>query len=119
MDEHVSNMTITGEEILETERLTRGQNKNKHWFDKRKQLLTASNFGKAAKTKVEPSKKIKAMLYANFTTEAVQYDIESKEKAVALYIREMTEEGITVKVEEVGLLQSKEKQMDLRFNRAQ
>jgi len=55
VDEHVSNMTITEEEILETERLTRGQNKNKHWFDKRKQLLTASNFGKASKTKVEPS----------------------------------------------------------------
>ncbi|XP_078372649.1 uncharacterized protein LOC144656291 [Oculina patagonica] len=109
VDEHVSNMTITEEEILETERLTRGQNKNQHWFDKRKQLLTASNFGKAAKTKVEPSKKIKAMLYANFTTEAVQYGIESEEKAAALYIREMAKEGVTVKVEEVGLLQSKEK----------
>ena len=53
------------------------------------------------------------MLYANFTTEAVQYDIESKEKAAALYIRGMAKEEITVKVEEVGLLQSKEKQMDL------
>ena len=31
VDEHVSNMTITEEEILETEGLTRGQNKNKHW----------------------------------------------------------------------------------------
>ena len=53
VDEHISNMTITDEEICETERLTRGQNKNQLWFDKQRSLLTASNFGKAAKTKVE------------------------------------------------------------------
>ena len=108
VDEHIFNMTVTDEEIRETERLTRGQNKNQLWFDKRKSLLTASNFGKAAKTKVEPSKKLKAMLYANFTTEAVQYGIESEEKAVVIYIKDMSEKGITVKVDEVGLLQSKE-----------
>ena len=109
VDEHISNMTVTDEEIRETERLTRGQNKNQLWFDKRRSLLTASNFGKAAKTKVEPSKKLKAMLYAIFTTEAVQYGIESEEKAVAIYIKDMLEKGITVKVDEVGLLQSKQK----------
>ena len=108
VDEHIFNMTVTDEEIRETERLTRGQNKNSLWFDKRKSLLTASNFGKAAKTKVEPSKKLKAMLYANFTTEAVQYGIESEERAVVIYIKDMSEKGITVKVDEVGLLQSKE-----------
>ena len=109
VDEHVSNMTVSDEEISETERLTRGQNKNQLWFDKRRSLLTASNFGKASKTKVEPSKKLKSMLYTKFTTEAVQYGIESEEKAVALYIEEMAGKGITVKVDEVGLLQSKEK----------
>ena len=109
VDEHVSSLTVTGEEIENTERLTRGQNKYEFWYEKRKKLLTASNFGKAAKTKVEPSKKIKAMPYTNFTTEALQYGIESEEKAVALYIREMQSEGINVKVEDVGLLMSKEK----------
>ena len=79
------------------------------WIEKRKSLLTASNFGKAAKTKVEPTKKLKAMLYSNFTTEAVQYGLESKAKAIALYVKEMEQEGITVKVDEVGLLQSKDK----------
>ena len=108
VDEHVSNMTVTDEEIRETERLTRGQNKNQLWFDKRKSVLTASNFGKAIKTKVEPSKKIKAMLYSKFTTEAVQYGIESEGKAVALYIKEMEREGVSVKVDEVGLLLSKD-----------
>ena len=31
------------------------------------------------------------MFYANFVTEAVQYGIESEEKAVALYKKEMKE----------------------------
>ena len=71
IDEHVSSLTITPEEIKETERLTKGQSRNKFWFEKRKTVLTASNFGNVAKTKVEPSKKLKAILYSNFTTEAV------------------------------------------------
>ena len=79
------------------------------WFEKRKSILTASNFGKAAKTKVEPSNKLKAMLYSNFTTEAVQYGIESEEKAVNLYLREMQQQGFNLKVDEVGLLVSKKK----------
>ena len=43
------------------------------------------------------------MLYANFVKEAVQYGIESEEKAVALYIKEIQQEGISVEVEEVRL----------------
>ena len=38
-----------------------------------------------------------------FTTEAVQYGMESEDKAVGLYIKEMQQEGITVEVKEVGL----------------
>ena len=109
IDEHVTSLTITPEEIQETERLTRGQSKNDFWFEKRKTVLTASNFGNAAKTKVEPSNKIKAILYGNFTTEAVQYGIESEEKAVNLFIKEMGQDGIRVKVEETGLSLSKDK----------
>lgn len=71
--------------------------------------LTASNFGKVAKTKVEPSNKLKAMLYSNFTTEAVQYSIESEERAVKPYLREMQQQGFNLKVEEVGLLVSRRK----------
>ena len=109
MDEHASGLTITDEEIQETERSTRGQSANNLWFDRRKTVLTASNFGKAAKTKVEPSNKVKAILYSNFTTESVQYGIESEPKAVDLFVSQMNKEGIAVKVEEVGLLISKEK----------
>ncbi|XP_027053200.1 uncharacterized protein LOC113680374, partial [Pocillopora damicornis] len=60
IDEHVSSLTITLVEIQETERLTRGQAKNNLWFEKRRTVLTASNFGNAAKTRVEPSNKLKA-----------------------------------------------------------
>ena len=49
------------------------------------------------------------MLYANFVTEAAQYEIESEEKAVALFMKEMQQEGISVEVEEVGLLLSQKK----------
>ena len=52
------------------------------------------------------------MLYANFVKEAVQYGIESEEKAVALYIKEIQQEGISVEVEEVRLLLSQKKASD-------
>ena len=109
IDEHVSSLTITLEEIKETERLTRGQARNNLWFEKRKTVLTASNFGNAAKTKVEPSNKLKAILYSNFTTEAVQYGIESEQKAVNLFISKMMKDGVAVSVEEPGLSLSKVK----------
>lgn len=109
INEHVYSLTITVEEIQETERLTRGQAKKNLWFEKRKTVLTASNFGNAAKTKVEPSNKLKAILYSNFTTEAVQYGIESEQKAVDLFIREMRRDGIAVSVEEPGLSLSRDK----------
>lgn len=59
--------------------------------------------------KVKPSDKLKSMLYSNFTTEAVQYSIESEERAVKLYLREMQQQGFNLKVEEVGLLVSRKK----------
>ena len=58
---------------------------------------------------MEPSHKLKAMLYSNFTTEAVQFGIESEERAVKLYLREMEQQGFHLKVEEVGLLVSRNK----------
>jgi len=109
IDSYVSGSTITQEEIVETERTTRGQNKNNLWFEKRKSLLTASNFGKAAKNKVEPSNKLKSILYSNFTTDTTQYGVKSEAKAVNLYMREMKKDGIDVTVEEIGLLVSKDK----------
>ena len=46
VDEHVSSWTISEEEIKETEISTRGQSQTPIWFEKRKSILTASNFGK-------------------------------------------------------------------------
>jgi len=109
VDEHVSSWTISEEEIKETEMSTTGQSQNPIWFEKRKSILTASNFGIVAKTKLEPSNKLKAMLYSNFTTEAVHYGIESEERAVKPYLRTMEQQGFNLKVEEVGLLVSRKK----------
>lgn len=39
----------------------------------------------------------------------MQYGIESEEKAVVLYIKEMEQERISVKVDKSGLLQTKKK----------
>ena len=47
VDEHVSSWTISEEEIKQTKMSTRGQSENPIWFEKRKSILTASNFGKA------------------------------------------------------------------------
>ena len=70
--------------------------------------MTASDFWNVTKTKSEPSKKLKAIRYSNFTTEAVEYVSESEQKAVDLF-REMSKNGITVAVEESGLSLSKDK----------
>ena len=58
---------------------------------------------------MEPSNKLKSILHSNFTTDALQYGIECEPKAVNLYVKEMRKNGVNVKVEEVGLLVSKEK----------
>jgi len=71
VDEHASSWNFSEEEIKETKMSTRGQSKNPIWFEKRKSILTASNFGKVAKTRVGPSNKLKAVVYSNFTTERV------------------------------------------------
>ena len=51
IDIHVENMTITEEEINQIESRTRGQGNNEYWHEKRRSILTACNFGKAAKNK--------------------------------------------------------------------
>ena len=71
--------------------------------------MTASNFENASKTRVEPSNKLKAILYSNFTTEAVHNGIESEQKAINLFIREMRRDGIAASVEEPELSLSKDK----------
>ena len=47
VDEHVSILTITQEEIQETERLTCGQNKISLWFEKKENSLNSFKFWKS------------------------------------------------------------------------
>lgn len=81
------------------------------WPNKRKEILTAFNFGMICKNKVEPSKKVKAILYSNFTTEATVYGQENESKAVELYLKQEKERGLNnyYQALEVGLMISAKK----------
>jgi len=100
---------ISTGEIEEIEKNNRGKQRNTLWIDKRKQVLTASNFGMAAKTKVEPSKKVNSILYSNFTTEAILYGLENEHKAVEAYVSQEKANGCNCEATEVGLLISSQK----------
>ncbi|KXJ09599.1 hypothetical protein AC249_AIPGENE9449 [Exaiptasia diaphana] len=106
---HYSN--IPANEVENIEKATRGQQKNSVWHNKRKEILTASNFGMICKNKVEPSKKLKAILYSNFTTEATVYGQENESKAVELYLKQEKERlcNDNYQALEVGLLISAKK----------
>ncbi|XP_048585315.1 uncharacterized protein LOC125568048 [Nematostella vectensis] len=113
IDIHVSNLKISKDEANDIEIKTRGQNGNILWKEKRKQLLTASNFGKAAKTKVEPSKKLESMLYTEFVTESVLYGRENEANAAKLYKSKLEDEGHVLTVEEPGLMISHQKPQNI------
>ena len=78
IDEHISTLTITAEEIEDTEKLTRGQTRNNLWLERRKTVLTTSNFGRAAKTKVEPSNKLNQKQYSVLTSPLKLFNMKSK-----------------------------------------
>lgn len=44
-------LSVTDQDAVDIEKLTRGQNKNKQWYEARSQRITALNFGCIAKMK--------------------------------------------------------------------
>ena len=44
-------LSVTDQDAVDIEKMTRGQNKNKQWYEARSQRITASNFGCIAKMK--------------------------------------------------------------------
>ena len=57
VDFYVDSQTVSNSEVSEIEKCTRGQASSQHWWDHRKERLTASKFYTAAVNTVEPSKK--------------------------------------------------------------
>ena len=56
----------------------------------KKFLLTASNFGKPARTKVEPSSKLKSILFSDFATKAIFCGRENEKNAVKIVLEQST-----------------------------
>ena len=56
VDFYVGSQTVSNSEVSEIEKCTRGQASSQHWWDHRKEGLTASKFYTTAVNTVEPSK---------------------------------------------------------------
>ncbi|XP_078589450.1 uncharacterized protein LOC144869804 [Branchiostoma floridae x Branchiostoma japonicum] len=109
IEHRMTTMTMTEDERNTIEQQTRGQSDNSTWLEKRREKLTASNFGPAITCRVEPSKKLNSILYSNFSTAATAFGNKFEEVAVEKYVqtKRLTDPQTTCK--EVGLLVSTER----------
>ncbi|KAI8514873.1 hypothetical protein Bbelb_074640 [Branchiostoma belcheri] len=109
MDTYMNTTTLTKTEQLIIEQQTRGQSSSPMWMETRKTKLTASNFKAAISCAVEPSNKIRAMLYNSFSTAATEYGNNNEAAAVEEYVNGIQEEFPGAYCEEVGLILSMER----------
>ncbi|XP_078603130.1 uncharacterized protein LOC144877099 isoform X2 [Branchiostoma floridae x Branchiostoma japonicum] len=109
MDTHMRKTTLTKEEQMKIEEETRGQSSSNAWREVRQVKLTASNFKSAISCTVEPSNKIKAMLYNNFSTAATAYGNRNEAVAVEEYVDLIQEEHPGAQCVEAGLILSLER----------
>lgn len=68
-NDFIVSLKKTAEEIVNIEQLTRGQSRNPLWIERRRNLLTASNFGAVCKLRktTNPIKLVKSILEPTFT----------------------------------------------------
>ncbi|CAH1265988.1 GTF3C1 [Branchiostoma lanceolatum] len=109
MDTYMKTAKLTKEEQINIEEETRGQSSSTAWKEKRKEKLTASNFKSAITCTVEPSNKIKAMLYNSFSTAATEYGNRNEAAAVEEYVNLIQEEHPGAHCVETGLILSLER----------
>ncbi|XP_066264451.1 uncharacterized protein [Branchiostoma lanceolatum] len=109
MDTYMKTAKHTKEEQINIEEETRGQSSSTAWKEKRKEKLTASNFKSAITCTVEPSNKIKAMLYNSFSTAATEYGNRNEAAAVEEYVNLIQEEHPGAHCVETGLILSLER----------
>lgn len=91
---------------VEVEKQTRGQAENKHWHSARKNLLTASNFGRVSRmrTTTSCSATVRSILYPSAsTTSAMVYGRMNEPKAIAGLQEKLAEDGIEVTIRPCGL----------------
>ncbi|XP_035691259.1 uncharacterized protein LOC118426108 [Branchiostoma floridae] len=109
MDTYMRTTTLTKEKQMEIEEETRGQSSSNAWREVRQEKLTASNFKSAISCTVEPSNKIKAMIYNNFSTAATAYGNRNEAVAVEEYVDLIQEEHPGAQCIEAGLILSFER----------
>ena len=107
IDIKVKSMSITFDEIYAVEELTRGQSLLPEWWEIRKECFTASNFYLAAVNKVEPSNKLKFILYSSFSNASTLHGNQNESIALQKYVQFLTSKSININVKKVGLLLSK------------
>ncbi|XP_035698104.1 pneumococcal serine-rich repeat protein-like [Branchiostoma floridae] len=109
MDTHLQSLKITKKEQTATEVATRGQSNSDTWKEERKKKLTASNFSSAITCKVEPSNKVRSIMYNTFSTAATQYGNQHEDIAVEEYVKVLQKENPEATCIEAGLILSLER----------
>jgi hypothetical protein len=103
VDDYLSKLKIDEMIIEAVEMRTKKQSQSVLWQNLRKFILTASNFGKIIKRKINPDGLIKQLLYSSFSSKATTYGSENEENAILAYEKHMEMSGNAVKVEKMGL----------------
>ena len=82
VDFYVDSQTVSNSEVSEIEKCTRGQASSQHWWDHRKERLTASKFYTAAVNTVESSKRINSILYSRLNLSSTRHGIQYENEAL-------------------------------------
>ena len=107
VNHYVDSKVISTKQIKHIEKETRGQSSSELWWSIRKEILTASNFYNAAVTKVEPSSKIKSMLYSNVKTTGMMHGVQNEKRALDSYVTHLHNSGLAVFIGQPGIIISK------------
>ncbi|XP_053386754.1 uncharacterized protein LOC123555858 [Mercenaria mercenaria] len=108
VEEVIENEKISDEEIQDVEKRTIDQANSDEWMEWHKHKITASNFGKVFKCRV-PESAIKQLLYTNASSYTLQYGKDNEQNAVKAYMNMKAKNGTPVKVEDAGLVLSKDR----------
>ena len=99
----LSHLLLNWEETVQLEQETVLQSLNNRWYEERRKIITASNFGSIIKRRgsIQPKSIVKNILSnkKQFKSEACQWGIEKEKVAISLY-----EDEQNVNVESCGLI---------------
>lgn len=106
-ESHFKGLSVSEEDCLKIECLTRSQIYSDSWTVAREERLTASNFGKVCKLKdtTRPESTLKEVLsYRSFETHHTKYGLLNEDTARRKYVSVMKKEHPSITVKNCGLL---------------